>query len=981
MKSRAQILSLLILISSLTSATQLRSDSHDIMIQKLEVSLKSDIPDAGSVRLRLADLLADKARLLILEQASESQINEVKGSAFDQYDRVFSQIDTDQKVRAIEQMGHLAMGPSREKRLNKHLNDLKKSKSKRLRARAILVESHAQFSKANYKSALSGFEFASKLDRDLQTESLRFKMGWCLFHLGKTASAEAKLQEILLARRSQDEIFYKDVAMDLVLFASRHPVTSKKINQIHQLAPQSHKKEVLMAFSQFLDRYGKSLEAIRVLEFVESHFDIDNRERADLQAQKMKVARLGGQKALALKHFESALGFFKASDCSSRRMRDDENCLHLQKTLRGGLLAWASDEKLDPSKSLLKGYDLYGQVFTDDYEVAFWSAQVAMIHKKHAEARAHFRRASGLTFDSKDDPAKSKVFDASLLGEIEASEALGKAGLKRESYEYLLEKKPGFSDADKVRYNIAQTYFDEKNFEKSGQLMESLLLSTKDKKVQTDGVALAMESAIQLKQPDLVIARARKLKSAVPKRAQELAKLERRALIEKSAVILKAQDQSESTYQRHLDELKTVDLKLAPHSEKMTLLQNRIALAERARDINEVLAASLILKVSANSKSDLVFAEKKRVESLELKLDFKSAYNEFKRSQWSKSMNKIDSLQKSIVLARLAGLSANQDINRYLKLEQDLLKRNTMRLELIRASAKPWTALKGNKKELLKTPELFAQGLLEVYSKAPNQKLLKKNLGFLSRKVKPIQADLLERSLNWSSFQRAAKLVANHKLNVSSPKQATASVVERIKRLEALEKLSNQSQKQGDWFLQVYTLSVLQAEYQRFSEDILRAPAPKNLSEAQMKIYQAAIQKESGSYRNLAQKVASRLREIGKNQRPLQDLLLLSQRSSFGVRSLVASVTSPTVDAKPFLSGENRSRLEQLIDVERPASSQKLASLKQKLSESPYDLLKLESTVQDIIEAETLNGNFLAADYFAARRISASKTMQIGGIK
>lgn len=413
-----------------SSAIVLDLETHDALIMKLsEVKSNLSVNDGSYVptTLRIADLLADRARILDMKSMEKTQ--QLSPQA---------KVDREQAIQLIASVEKKTEGETKNRAL------LQKAQLLQLlgrmeQAKAILVSIRKQDRTksdeywtatdmlADQSFARGDFKGASLLYSEIQkspkaSDYISYRLAWCDLNLNKEGQAVAQM-ESLLNKKTLDAGLRKEATRDLAIFFARRPFTSNSVEKIKHYSAGS-KEELegnLKLYSEELKRLGKKKEsAIVLLQYmkVANKGDESQVARADLYETYVHIQQFNEANQVLQKI---------ASQSCGDQCKDVQHKIH--KTLRG----WATEEGKKASPALLTSFQIYSQIKPVDTNALLFGIKVAQDSEQHRASLALLATLIKSTNDK-------QVLESALKAQIASAEKTKDSGLKEMAYRSYLDR-------------------------------------------------------------------------------------------------------------------------------------------------------------------------------------------------------------------------------------------------------------------------------------------------------------------------------------------------------------------------------------------------------------------------------------------------------------------------------------------------------------------------------------------------------------
>ena len=311
------------------------------------------------------------------------------------------------------------------------------------------------------------------------------------------------------------------------------------------------------------------------------------------------------------------------------------------------------------------------------------------------------------------------------------------------------------------------------------------------------------------------------------------------------------------------DALNRMPMEYIREKNRFLYLKNRLALAEHLSLFVEARSAvDHLLAFPKLSLEDRKWMARKKVWLCEMTLDFKSAYELAKTSDFAppKKRSKKDLLH----LTLLAELAEEDYLRHYkefiLRFPNEegsvLMAKKIVGQSTRQQLGLAQKTLRKYKSILMRDPELFAQLQLEIFAKerrlGPVQKAI-----LVSDVAKSPAGRILKRHLFFKDFEAIRDKIQGHALRTKSQRALSFSLKQRDRKIGALEKFAQKtlSEPEKDWTSQFLSLSLLFKELNRFYKDILVLPIPAELTEEERAQYVSILRQQASPYKSKADNI------------------------------------------------------------------------------------------------------------------------------
>ncbi len=983
------VIATLVAVSSVSFAEKMDVETHSLLIEKLErVISQGDTNDVSvvEVRLRLADLLAERARLHLL--ATEGQdsppAKKDRQRSLQHYIAIVEKVDNDRRAKVMMQMAHLHEGlgaPAKANALYERIvNEGTQTHPRTAVGQAYAGIGDLHYRKSEFAKALEKFKASFKLSSSDHKGWITYRIAWCHLNLGHTEVATQNLililrsPELITRRNSNgetevDTTFQEDVSRDLVSFLARGHLTIDKIHLLMELTPQRLRHESLRSLAKETERLGKKKNAITVWTLILE----DSKDPVEIIDGFVHLAILEwglNIKAQAVEQLAKATQVWQKHGC-----KDKEECPAIQNRFRKLVVDWNRLEKERVSLELLQAYNVYNTQFDDQYDMHFWAAQTARILKRYNEASELYRRSSILahremtreiTRESakKQDKAIHDMFEAALVAQIEMAESGGDLALREKAYNHYLDLNPQGERALEVRYQRARVWYDQNFAERAAG--EFRLVARTDDKNQTTlrkkAADLSLDALVLAKQEGRIEGWALEFANAFPQSRVEYLNIARRAVLKEVAAVSNDTKSSNSELKHAARRLREVNLEGTTAEERRLIFKNHLVLAVRTQDLEETdRAADRLIRLKGVSDSDRELALEKKVWAAEMRLEFDQAYRLTKKMEMNKTRTEDRELRLAY-LAELAGRNARPHYENVLNSPTSRSKKVLAATRLVRLSNHPWRELKRNESILRSDRDLFANLVLELYAKSRNKREAQGYIDSPSFR-KHASGAAIARSLELPALNKFDKKIAQHRLLTSSDSLVKRTLTQRLALLKEADQVATKAIQTQDFILQAIALSIVERENRRLHSEVLKLPVPSKLKPDQKKQYQQALASQAKPFQDKADAVDKKLNEFWANSTAIEGLSTLVQNSSGSVTRLLAEQYRDLGARAP---NSVRSRLESAIAAanDRPSTSE-VADARRALQRDPFS----ERQTNKLKVMETELGRDAMVTYLDARLV------------
>lgn len=972
------LLTLIILMStSFARAEKMDLETHTAVINRLSVIIQNlDDSDPSKVpsSLRMADLLAERSRLKGLKQVEMNCDNCLKATedrrmAEYYYSYVIPKLDDATRSQAMLQKAHMHFTLGEMAQTEKMYTQIIVEGRKR-HSNAILGETYASlgdvlFQKAEFKKSQGMYQKALAIKETPQRGMVYYRLAWCLFNQDQVGKAVA-MMEMVLSTPSltemkttsgfvQDPSFKIDVSKDLASFYARTTITRERINRLMTLSPVEKRQENLYSLATEADRLGKKREAaLAWMIYIES--DPNGKNTLEAQIRLMRIKRDLNDPQGALQIFAHVGRLFQDPGCG-----DKDKCASLQSQIRQWIVNWNKEEKTVQTASLTQAYVMYTQIFPEDAEMYLWGADVAKQRKQYPQAFDLYNRSAEVAYkklgkgNESQKKETAKIFEASLMGEIDMAETMKSYNHRIAAYNHYLKLNSNGSEEYKVRYQIAQTEFEKPDYEKAAGLFRKLALEkAKDRQLQRSAADMSIECLTRLKRQELIEPWAYEYAKVFPEAQQKYFLVHRKTVLN----LVAGRINTRSADANDLKRLDSISLLGATPEDRISLNKSRYLLAVRLQNFDEAKKANLnLIDIKELSTADRKEAIQSRIWIAELELDFRTAY--YLTEAQSGKADAERSL-KLIWLAHMAGLNPEKHENDFLRQSRNRALRATVIARRIQRSRAPDRELKKFSAELSESPETLARLALEIYGRTHHQDVLKTAFQYKGVRRSPTGA-VIGRMLEYPDLNQEIRRLTSSRLNSRTDKALKKSLEERLKLMAAVEKSGQRAISNHDIVLQAVILTTLAQENGRLHQDILNLPLPKGLTQEQMIQYQRALAQQAEPFRIKAAQVDQKRNQLWADKSWTDQLAknYVEARNEYKP-ALRQDIEKLMVYAPDSVRSDLESALERAKGV---PGDKEIAQARHRVRANPFD----QEYVLELKDLENRRGNDIAVAHLDAR--------------
>ncbi|MBL7543336.1 MAG: hypothetical protein JNL11_05940 [Bdellovibrionaceae bacterium] len=896
----------------LVAAEKLDLSTHDSLIQKLESILSIQNSDTmfkqSQIALRLADLYAERARLLSLEDQGKGdilfkdKIAADRAKAIKIYSQILPSLKSAEKGRVLLQSAHLHILMKQEDEAIKIYSSMiknAKAYKKEVIAAAQIQWADILFYKGEFEKSSKLFRDSLKIKENSRKGYALYRDAWCLYNMGKTKPAQAQLLSLLknkdlFLKKDQtkntivDVSFQEEVSRDLATFMARNGIVEADIHTLMQLSPDSAKQKNLIYLATELDRTAKKESALMVWMIIGQQ-KVDFISQLEGQIQITRIQYDLGRKGKLLTEIDRSIVLLKNPAC-----KNNDECLISQQNLKKILTEWGKAEERAPSTELILGFSKYTQSF-DDAEMSYWTGHSSLKLKMFSESFASFKKSAQLlaVMDRSTDAKLARMFEGSLLGAIEAAEQSKDTTLELASYRLYLELNPRGAKRDEIKYQIAHLFYEADDFKNAADLFREIALDPKAPAALRDKSAeLCLDSSVILKEEAQIETDSLLFAQTFKSRGAYFLAIWRKSILNQSAQIINSKITPKGQLEQQWQKLDKIAYASWPVSQMKTLIKNKLAIGMRLKNLDMVAKAAgqflalddssvRGLSVGGLSMEEKNWALDQAAWVAEMRMDFKAALNLLKQVTPKKSQI-AEHHFKVALLMELAHQDPSDEYLKFMKISKDAQKNQYAAYQLIHYSAAPKKLFSKYGQVLKVNPQLYAAAGVITYEKSSDMAIAKTVLAHRTSK-NTFESQILARSIELKSFEALQKKLAATPFAGRSDRLIQKNLVERIRLIKQLERKSQAAIQKKDSSLQLILLAHVYYENSRLVQDVLALPVPKQLSAEQKKMYQEQIQLQMKPYITQAIVVKEKISEMWETaikQAVFKDLFDLAEEGN-----------------------------------------------------------------------------------------------------
>ncbi|MEK6555042.1 MAG: hypothetical protein AABZ31_07375, partial [Bdellovibrionota bacterium] len=721
-------LALLFTISAFAQAQdKMNLTDHNAVIEKLEVvlpNLSDDPAKLNVIQLRLADLYAERARILEVN-AGEKNCSECKDFANDRkkaitlYEKAVMKAPLEKQKAAYLQMGHLYMVSRQDKKASQLFKNITADKKlKSIHPKAYLGLGDIQFANQEFATALKTFNKAEKNAAKDDRSYITYRKAWSQLNIGNNGTALTLIQKaVRQASNPSQASFKKDLMRDYATILAKGEFGPKQVNTYAQYSPEADRAENLKYLGDEADRLGNKKGALLIW----SQYSAQDDKAKDTAEFNLKMALNYydlNQPITSIKFLGKTVKAIGQEKC--------EDCKKVVSTYRSFLVNWNKKEKSEPSKQLTQAYTLYFEAAPEDFEALIWAAQIAQQQNNSIAAYGFYERAA-IVAHKQGKKTETEKF-ASIA--MEVADDTKNDVLREKSLHLYLDLCPNGPKRFLAQYQLAYIAYKRKQFDVAASEFKRLALTKdwNDTGIRIQAADLNLDILASQKKDRDIRSNAIEFAKAFKTKIAHFTEISRKVTMNILVKLVTEPNSSRSEIRSEIDILKSYSIAHLSNKEKITQYRNIALAAEKISDIQTVQSVSnQIVKAPGATADDIEFANKSLLWVAELQLDFKKAYQIAGRMKFASQ----DAAQKQLrlgLLAELAGINPEPHFKQYIRSSNTNKKSNELRVKMIRRSGNKWGKLQEYLRHLRQTPDILASITLELHLLQKNDRVVKQVL-------------------------------------------------------------------------------------------------------------------------------------------------------------------------------------------------------------------------------------------------------------
>lgn len=745
-------------------AVTMDRETHDALISQLQEvreNLKPSDVSYVPTSLRLADLLADRARLTEVQvgdgkPANPAEVKSDRLKAIALIDSVNTSLNSEQKGKAHLQKAQLLQLTGQDEQSIQMLNVVRQE-SPRTEEYWVATDLLADlyFSKAEYAKSQKFYE---ELNRSSKRAPFHeYRLAWCDLNQGREAKAVSRMENLLAGKI--DEGLRKEATRDLVIFYARRPYSPNNIVKIKKYSSQSSSdvSENLRVYGEELKRLGKKKESANV--FVTYLGSADKKEDTlDSQADLFENLVDVGRRSEALKVLEKIVSV----PCK-------DSCADVQHKIHRTLHNWAAEEKDRPSANLMQAFSLYSRQTPIDGNALLLGIKTAQEGNRHREALSLL---ATLIAQSKDPQA----IETALKAQIASAEKSKDAAARENAYRSYIQRGQDASIKQQSTVALINVLAERKNYAEA----ETIALQALNQKQNKEIGDLLLE--IYSKSGQFEKSRALALRLSKGDGNSDYYKEYKRL----SLLVVKKNIDTEKATATDLATLRELAQKSHNPAEQFRILNDAFLVALHLQDFVALkqIGDQLVSTASRLGSKEKQLAYEKRMYVADLELDFATSL------RFERMMNKKQSGEQ-FRMALKSRLSGHPDMN----LERKILTQggSTMEQKMwvleqqVIDSSRPLDLLKKYKNVARSSRDFHSRLSLMALGRSNPQQVQKYVLSNSSLRGTFIDA-LMRRRLVLSDMDRDFKRLSRKKISTASMPAFDRSLNEYLDGLNRFER-------------------------------------------------------------------------------------------------------------------------------------------------------------------------------------------------
>lgn len=955
------------------SAKDATRDRLIVKFKKVFLQLAPSDPSRTPIALRLADLLAERARLQAMAELDgdcgtcDAGLKD-RTEAIKYYKIGLKEVPERQKGKILSQMGHLyeLLGESQKaERLYKDV--LARKVGGAAEAEALISLAEMSFKSGDFERAIVFYTKAAD-HPDLKKKGFaHYRRAWSYFNSGQVAQGVQGLTRMLktpkLLSRTGDsgaienEQFKAEVARDLATFMAREAVTLEEAKMLYELSPEKSRLENVSYLASELERLGQLRSSVKLWKFVQK-LEKDPLKRFDGRIHLAQIHWNLREKPLSKENYLMALDLWQSiGGCN------EDQCRERKSRLRAFVLAWHKSEK-EPSEDLVELYQRYLDAFDDD--AVLW-VNLARIFQQTEKSQASYRIFMKVLAKYQKLPADTKkvlpAYEKLLTTLVSVAEVSSDRALIDKSYKYYLTHSKARNQEMEIRYQQAYLLYKDEKYDQAAEGFYALTKAARKgagAKLKVQAADLALDSLAILKDDVRLGQWSEEFAGMFPAKAKGYRKLVRTSIMNQVA-----KDVESGGLQAAWLKLGKVEVKSLSEGEKKLYFRNKFLLAEKLGKYTEArLAVKDYLKIKNLTPKERNEALVKKAWYAELKLDFKEALSVAKTLP-HKNLSAEQKWLKLALFAELAGEKYDGYYRSFLKAKHSSDKARIVLEKWVRESKEPLKTIFSLQGYLKKYPKLYSGLMLEEYLKNPTKRLKK-----LFQRDAVLKTSAAAKVV-WGQeyFKKYSKIqgeIASMTIDSSNQRKLAKGIKTRVYRLNRLEKMLKTAVQRDHWGAQVVTIDLLATENDRFYQELLSLPMPDGLTPEEQQQYLQILSQQAAPHQNRAMEFKSKRDEMLADPNVVSGYLTDIAAASMPVKGAIAEELRYV---GPLLTEEGRVQITaKMNEVETTPAVPSLVEVEAARTAVRQEPLNL-SALDELLQVEKELGRKSMVSYLKGRKV------------
>ena len=954
-----------IFFTSLNPLGAMDIGTHDMLIEKIKSGLQSD--QTPQIRLRLADLYSDRARLKSLQENEKPCNNchkskEDRQQALSLYLGIFDQLQGQEQLHSFEQIAQSYTILNQKTNASRFYKKIINGKYKNdLKAQAYLKKADQSFFDNQYAAAYQDYKKAISLDKTTKFALTQYRMAWCEFNQGQYELAKRNLGALLQSKEPIDSSLRSGMSADYARFSAKGTIGRNEIQKLHTLSSKEDAKGNVELLANELDRLGRAQENILVNHYLLEVFETDPLEKAKAY---LRLA----QAELSLKRLASVVISFQKSTEFQQKVRCEKNkedCEDYNKKAKKFLVYWNQVEKDKPSAQLHQVWVSYLQLYPQDHEMHFLAATSFHKGRKLIQAQNYYIKSAEIVHKQESKEMRRHL-EASLDAAMACAEEIQQTANKRVAYTSYLKLYPSGPKALHAKYQLGFLDYQEKKFSLALKTFGQVITEYKKKTQAKDARAIAYKSSHLMldifaatQDNKEVMTHALAFSQLFKAEQNEFTAIYRKALLNETVAVLKNKSSQNAWKEELLNKYRVLNFKGVDKSEKSSLFEARLQLAKSLRNLDEVQqTASLIIGQKDIKESTRQLAFDDAIWASEMKLNFSKAY-EYAKMQKPRTQdrNLSDHLRLGL-LAEMASRNPKVHYEAALQKTRGTLESNRLRAKIVQTSPAPWKEIVDRLNELRKSPLLLSELAMETFARYTNFTNARKVLDHWNVAKKP-SGVRLQRQIDMPVLKNISQKIRAHQISKSSESRSQKDLVKRLEYMNQIEEMTNKAVSRQDLVLQTAGLSLLAEQKSRLARELLQMPKPSGLQASEKAQYQKILTNKAQQMDQEAKGIQQKVDNFWAQGTLVKQLKSSMSEASYVVQKIIAGEVE---FLKAFSTKKHQSYLANIEKAKTP-DQKALQTSYARLKAKPFDT----KATREVYEQEKKHNRLTQMAYYKHR--------------